>query len=150
VTALDLELAGRILAAGSEVGATVVPPPDRVEIGLDCVDAGAVRPFWRALLGYREQLDEDGDVELQHPSGQGPSLWFQRMDPPRTERGRFHLDVFVPAEQVTARLRAALDAGGRLLTDEHAPYFWVLADPEGNEACVCTRGGDRDVSTGQG
>lgn len=29
-------------------------------------------------------------------------------------------------------------AGGRLLTDEHAPSFWVLADGEGNEACVCT------------
>jgi 4a-hydroxytetrahydrobiopterin dehydratase len=29
-------------------------------------------------------------------------------------------------------------AGGRLLTDEHAPAWWVLADPEGNEACVAT------------
>ena len=26
----------------------------------------------------------------------------------------------------------------RLLTDEYAPAFWVLADAEGNEACLCT------------
>jgi hypothetical protein len=26
----------------------------------------------------------------------------------------------------------------RLLTDQYARSFWVLADPEGNEACICT------------
>ena len=29
-------------------------------------------------------------------------------------------------------------AGGTLVSDAAAPAFWVLADPEGNEACVCT------------
>lgn len=33
---------------------------------------------------------------------------------------------------------AALAAGGRLLSDRVAPRFWVLADAEGNEACICT------------
>jgi 4a-hydroxytetrahydrobiopterin dehydratase len=137
VTGYDLELAGRILAAAAEVGATDVPPASRVEIGVDCVDVGAVRPFWRAVLGYRDQPDEDGVVELHHPTGQGPSLWFQPMDPPRTERNRLHLDVFLPTEQLPDRIRAALDAGGRLVSDAHAPSFWVLADPEGNEVCLC-------------
>ena len=27
---------------------------------------------------------------------------------------------------------------GRLLDDSHAPSWWILADTEGNEACVCT------------
>ena len=31
--------------------------------------------------------------------------------------------------------KSALAAGGRLVSD-HAPTWWVLADPEGNEACV--------------
>ena len=35
-------------------------------------------------------------------------------------------------------MRAAIAAGGTLLSDARAPAFWVLADPEGNEACVCT------------
>jgi hypothetical protein len=29
-------------------------------------------------------------------------------------------------------------AGGALRSDAEAPAFWVLADPEGNEACVTT------------
>ncbi len=29
-------------------------------------------------------------------------------------------------------------AGGRIVSDEHAPGWWTLADPEGNEADVAT------------
>ncbi|WP_412753780.1 VOC family protein [Krasilnikovia sp. M28-CT-15] len=29
-------------------------------------------------------------------------------------------------------------AGGRLVSDERAPAYWVLADPEGNKICLCT------------
>ena len=36
------------------------------------------------------------------------------------------------------RIDAALAAGGRLLADDEAPAFWVLADAEGNEACITT------------
>jgi hypothetical protein len=28
-----------------------------------------------------------------------------------------------------------------VLRDDDAPQFWVLADPEGNEACVCGSAG---------
>jgi 4a-hydroxytetrahydrobiopterin dehydratase len=139
VTQLDVELAHRVLAAGGSVGAQPAGAPERVEIALDVVDADAVRPFWRAALGYREHTDADGDVELQDPRGRAPSLWFQAMDPPRHERSRFHLDVFVPDDAATARVEACIAAGGRLLTDAHAPAFWVLADLEGNEVCICTR-----------
>lgn len=38
------------------------------------------------------------------------------------------------------RVAAAIAAGGRLVTDANAPYGWVLADAEGNEACVATAG----------
>ena len=33
----------------------------------------------------------------------------------------------------------ALDGAAHLVTDEHAPSFWVLADPEGNMVCLCTQ-----------
>jgi 4a-hydroxytetrahydrobiopterin dehydratase len=35
------------------------------------------------------------------------------------------------------RRAAAVEAGGRVLHNE-GRAFWVLADPEGNEACICT------------
>ena len=90
-------------------------------------------------LGYVEGTDQDGEPDLRDPLGRGPLLWFQRMDPPRSGRNRIHLDVFV-ADPETGRRRvdAAVAAGGRVVNDEHAPSFWVLADTEGNELCVCT------------
>lgn len=139
VTQLDVELAHQVLAAARAVGAEVLPAPERVEIALDVVDPDAVKPFWRAALGYREQVDPDGS-ELQDPLGRGPVLWFQRMDPPRRGRGRFHLDVYVPADRARGRVDACLAAGGRLVTDEFAPSWWVLADAEDNEVCICATG----------
>jgi 4a-hydroxytetrahydrobiopterin dehydratase len=60
------------------------------------------------------------------------------MDAARPQRNRIHIDVTVAADEAADRLAAALAAGGRLLTDQYARSFWVLADAEGNEACICT------------
>ncbi len=72
------------------------------------------------------------------PLRRGPAIWFQQMDEPRPQRNRIHLDVDVAPELARPRIDAALAAGGTLLADDAAPSFWVLADPEGNEVCVCT------------
>jgi Glyoxalase-like domain len=50
------------------------------------------------------------------------------------------IDAWVPKEDVEARVAAALAAGGHLVGD-HAPTWWVLADAEGNEACVTSIAG---------
>jgi 4a-hydroxytetrahydrobiopterin dehydratase len=47
-----------------------------------------------------------------------------------------HIDVAVPQDRAEARISDALAAGGRLVSDSHAPMWWVLADPERNEACA--------------
>ena len=60
------------------------------------------------------------------------------MDEPRLQRNRFHIDVIVPHDVAAQRIAAALAAGGTLVSDMRAPAFWILADPEGNEACICT------------
>jgi 4a-hydroxytetrahydrobiopterin dehydratase len=60
------------------------------------------------------------------------------MDAPRPQRNRIHLDITVPHDQARSRIEAALAAGGKIVHDAEAPAFWVLADPEGNEACICT------------
>lgn len=147
LTQLDVELAHRILQAVAAVGAQTLPAPERIEIALDVARADAVRDFWRVGLGYVERgaAPPDGgpeDTELHPRDGRGPVVWFQHLaadDPRRRIRSRMHLDVYVPDEQVPARLQACLDAGGRLVDDSHAPSWWVLADAEGNELCLCTR-----------
>jgi 4a-hydroxytetrahydrobiopterin dehydratase len=110
-----------------------------LEIGIDALDAAAIRPFWRAVLGYADEPGRSGPWDgLIDPLGQGPAVWFQRMDAPRPQRNRIHLDVSVPHDEAEPRIQAALAAGGRLINDAEAPAFWVLADAEGNEACVTT------------
>jgi len=140
VTQLDIELAHQIVQAAAAVGATTMAPSERIEIALDVADAAAVRPFWKAALGYVER-----GGELAPRDERGPVLWFQFTatdDPRLAVRPRSHLDVYVPDETASARVQACLDVGGRLVSDAHAPSWWVLADPEGNEVCVCTRAHD--------
>lgn len=139
---LDADLARRIseLAAGAGLVADA-ERVQRLEIAIDALDIAAVLPFWRAVLGYADEAPRwaGGHVDvLVDPLRINPTVWFQAMDTPRPQRSRTHLDVLVPDDRAEARVAAALAAGGRLLTDAHAPAFWVLADPEGNEVCVCT------------
>jgi len=138
VTERDLRLAVRIQELADGLGATPARlAPAGYEIAIDCTDADAIRPFWRVGLGYVETVN-DGEVALVDPRGNGPLLWFQHMEIARTDRNRIHLDVYVPSSDAEARVAAIVEAGGVLLTDEHAPDWWVLADEEGNELCVCT------------
>ena len=144
VTSSDLDLVRGITAALAERGLAPDPGVGQravqvVEIGIDAIDIPAVRPFWKAVLGYVDELPTSGpEGPLVDPHGQGPSVWFQQMDAPRPQRNRIHFDVAVPHDEAADRIAATLAAGGRLLSDEEAPAFWVLADAEGNEACITT------------
>ncbi len=142
VTQLDVDLARRIDEIAATAGATHDPLDLRVsEIAIDALDVEAVRPFWEAVLGYRPgpSSKRDGPLDdLDDPFELGPDVWFQQMDEPRPQRNRIHLDVWVPHDRAEQVIEAALAAGGRVVSDAEAPSFWVLADPEGNEACICT------------
>jgi 4a-hydroxytetrahydrobiopterin dehydratase len=90
-------------------------------------------------MGYGDEADRSGPRDaLADPLAQGPTIWFQQMDAPRPQRNRIHFDMSVPHDEARRRVRAGLDAGGVLVSDAEAPAFWVLADAEGNEACVTT------------
>lgn len=146
VTDRDAELARLITDALHAAGARTDAEAERparsaqiLEIAIDAMDIPAVRPFWQAVMGYVSEPGSDGPVApLVDPLGQGPAIWFQRMDRPRPQRNRLHLDVSVPHDEAAHRIAATLAAGGRLLSATAAPAFWVLADPEDNEACVTT------------
>jgi len=138
----DVALAREISAAARELSIQ----PDtagirEVAIGIDAMTGSAVQPFWRAVLGYAEELERGGNnaaYPLVDADGRQPRVWFQQTDERREQRGRIHLDIWVAHDQAEQRVAAAVAAGGRLVTDAFAPAWWVLADAEGNEACVCT------------
>ncbi len=131
LTARDVGLARSISAAARELQLPAGPAAvQHVQIAIDALDIARVRPFWHAVLGY----DEVGDDDLLDAHRRGPSLWFQQMEAERPQRNRIHIDIYVPHDQVETRIAAALAAGGSIVSDENAPGWWTLADPEGNEA----------------
>jgi 4a-hydroxytetrahydrobiopterin dehydratase len=131
----DVTLARQISAAARELNAAADPAAVQfVQVSIDALVIPEVLPFWRAVLGYEKVGDED----VLDPHSRGPSFWFQQMDAPRPQRNRIHVDVSIPHDLAEARIAAALAAGGRLVTDRYSPAWWVLADAEGNEACVTT------------
>jgi 4a-hydroxytetrahydrobiopterin dehydratase len=133
----DAELARQISAAARELGVPAdASAVQNVQISVDALAIPEVLPFWRAVLGYADRGDSPED--LIDSRGRGPLTYFQQMDAPRPQRNRIHLDIWVPHDQAEARVAAAIAVGGHLVTSEHAPSWWVLADAEGNEACVCT------------
>lgn len=145
---LDATLAARISAAVGELGLATTPggagmarPVQALEIAIDALDIPAVVPFWRAVFGYVVEdrpLPGGHEVIVVDPAGQGPTIWFQQLDAPRPQRNRIHFDLNVAEDEAPVRIAAALTAGGRLVSDTAAASFWILADPEGNEVCICT------------
>jgi 4a-hydroxytetrahydrobiopterin dehydratase len=157
VTEHDLALARRVTEAIAARGLRTEPgdataAPQTIEIAIDALDIALIRPFWKAVTGYVDEPcpPDLPDGALLDPLRRGPAIWFQQMDAPRPQRragaqrpgnvirNRIHLDVDVPPELARPRIDAAIAAGGTLLADDAAPAFWVLADSEGNEVCVCT------------
>ncbi|MCM3514297.1 4a-hydroxytetrahydrobiopterin dehydratase [Nocardioides sp. P86] len=161
ITRRDLRLAATITDLAGQVGAEPAPHEvQALEWALDTPDPSRIKPFWAAVLGLDPSAGKDDEVL----DGDGRSaLWFQRStdsaadgaadgatdsaatgsdggnaDRAGTSGQRFHLDVTVPPELAEKRVRVAVEAGGTLVNDGYAPAFWVLADAEGNHACVCT------------
>ncbi|WP_151081618.1 4a-hydroxytetrahydrobiopterin dehydratase [Nocardioides cynanchi] len=142
VTSRDVDLARAISAAAAELGIEADPTATGVvELALDTWDYQEIKPFWAAVLGMGDH-PKHGE-ELRDLAGSQPTLWFQHTTEHDEPRQRFHLDVRVPADVADERIAAALAAGGVLVSDERAPRFTVLADAQGNKACVTT-GLERD------
>jgi 4a-hydroxytetrahydrobiopterin dehydratase len=132
LTETDVAFAGDISAAARKLGLQADHTRvQMIQIAIDAMVIPDVVPFWEAVLGYRAFGDS-----LVDPEFEGPTVWFQQMDAPRPQRNRIHVDLYLPQDQAESRIAAALDAGGRIVNDAHAPDWWTLADPEGNEVDV--------------
>jgi predicted enzyme related to lactoylglutathione lyase len=104
-----------------------------------CADPGRVAEFWTALLdGY--SAEQSGQTYFGR--GDGPELFFNKVEKSPTIELPIHLDVNVPDRE--AELQRVLDLGGKLVeTKSHAigelSEIWtVMRDPEGNGFCIQT------------
>jgi pterin-4a-carbinolamine dehydratase len=123
----DIELARQISLAARDLGLEADPSQLEV-VGIAVAQDAAqdVRPFWAAVLGYQNL----GTTDAIDRHRRNPHFMFHDLKPSKPGRGRFHIDVSVPADQAEARVAAALAAGGRIADDSHVPDWWTLASPE--------------------
>lgn len=140
VASRDAAVAERISGIAVEYGLTADPSAvAQLEVGLDTSELAAIGPFWAAVLTGSTEAFTGNDV--LDPTRRVANLWFQGTTPHETPRQRFHLDLWLPSEVVPSRIEAAIAAGGKVVYDEEAPAFIVLADPQGNKVCLCTAEG---------
>lgn len=142
ITGRDIDLARQISRRAAEMGVQAdVSGLTQLELGLDTVAGQYLAPFYAALLGGELESGEPVD-----PSGQVPTVWWQASGaedpqlalPEQSFPQRWHFDVWVPHDNAEHRLKAVLQAGGRLVSDAAAPAYWVVEDADGNRSCICT------------
>jgi predicted enzyme related to lactoylglutathione lyase len=109
---------------------------------LDCTDPDALAGFWSEALGYTNLGGAGNYVMLVDPDGVKPKLLLQAVPETKTAKNRMHFDIETPnIEDEAARLESL---GARRLEADTRNEFgtnWVImADPEGNEFCVCDGG----------
>ena len=109
---------------------------------LDCADPERLAEFWSAAIGYTTLGGAGNYVLLVDEAGQQPKLLLQRVDEPKSGKNRMHFDIETPTvDQEVARLDpSARGASSDDAIEEHGNRWVVMADPEGNEFCVCNAG----------
>jgi hypothetical protein len=108
----------------------------------DCADPAAVAGFW--ATGHRlgaGHLDASG-LSLRSPDGIGPYLELLPSADPKVGKNRVHLDVAPYQDEDHAAAILALTGAGAVRLDigQGTVPWTVLADPEGSEFCVLSRG----------
>jgi hypothetical protein len=106
---------------------------------LDCANPEVLAAFWGPALGYTNIGSAGNYTLLMDPDGKAPQLLLQRVPEAKAAKLRLHLDFHV--EDIEAEAARLVALGARRLEpdvrDEHDTQWFIMADPEGNEFCVC-------------
>ncbi len=108
ITQRDIRLARRISELAADAGVrAAASAPDVIELALDTPDHSAVKPFWRAMLGYQGR--SRADDELTDGAARHPSVWFQKSDAAEEAPGA---PAVAPRHQRPRRAGRSPGAGG--------------------------------------
>ena len=104
---------------------------------INCTDADRMSEFWCAVLGLEPHpRSSEGFRVLRGAHG---NVALQVADDPVTYRHQMHVDVYVPAAELSEQCTRVVALGAGKIRDSDDPddAYVVFADPEGNEFCLC-------------
>jgi predicted enzyme related to lactoylglutathione lyase len=113
---------------------------------ISCADPTLLAAFWCTVLGWEvkdtgwQRTDHGPDGVTIHGETRTLEIDFRWVpDPSRAAPNRLHLDVVATDGDQETELRRLLAAGARHVdVGQRLDSTWyVLADPEGNEFCLC-------------
>jgi catechol 2,3-dioxygenase-like lactoylglutathione lyase family enzyme len=115
---------------------TLIVPLRIGSVVINCVDMDGMTEFWSSALGLRVgPLSSVGDFRVLR----GPyiNLSLQRAATPVSCRDQMHLDLYTSNQ--AGELDRLVALGAQMVREHHDPDddYVVLADPEGNEFCIC-------------
>lgn len=127
------------------LGYQKTPPPDGHDTWND----------WYRSVGVPDdelELDGDGCDRIHDPQGAGPAIWFPIVPERKSElKNRLHLDIHIGGGRavpladrmrvVDAKVAELEGLGARILrrpvdAEQTNHYYFLMADPEGNEFCI--------------
>jgi hypothetical protein len=105
---------------------------------VDCAEPNRLAEFWKSVLGLHPIHQAQDVIVMADPSGSGPALAFLRVPEAKTVKNRIHFDVRPVGCTVEEEVDRIVGLGARRIDIGQGEQPWVvLADPEGNEFCVC-------------
>jgi predicted enzyme related to lactoylglutathione lyase len=108
-----------------------------VDIVIDCADPETLAGFWAEALGYRAVGFGEPYFLLLPAQRAYPPVILQRVPEPKQGKVRIHLDLRVDDVEAEAQRLESLGAR-RIDVGQGHDVAWIpMADPEGNEFCVC-------------
>jgi predicted enzyme related to lactoylglutathione lyase len=108
-----------------------------IDIVIDCADPVTLAEFWAEALGYDKIGLFDNYYLLAAPNREHPPVILQRVPEPKTGKARIHFDLRVQDIEPEARRLEALGARRIDIGQGPDPGWIAMADPAGNEFCVC-------------
>jgi len=112
---------------GLFVGSTVINAED--------VDQAVA--FWTAALGYVVRDADSSFAVLTDPNRRWSNVSIQLTDEPKHGRNRVHIDLYTTDRDAEVARLIGLGATRIPWTYDEGAVHVVLADPAGNEFCVC-------------
>lgn len=112
---------------------------------IDCANPDLLADFWAEVLGWEvtargwQQTPQGRTGATVSPGGRDRvEMDFRWVPERKTAKNRIHFDLSPVDREQAAELKRLLALGATLLDVGQEKVTWhVLADPEGNEFCLC-------------